>query len=156
MRPLRIATAIPILLVCGAVSAADFTFNVPVRIENSIIWTIYVSCYVIENEIDSAGSNVDGVTRLIGDGSTRVELTDGEFDGIVTVEVDADAGRYPALARAYRCNLRATWPFDPEVGYLPGGGGVAASPDNFRRVYEERGGRVLETLENKVYGRIEQ
>ena len=154
MRRVHVATVLSILLLSAPVGAADFTFNIPVQIENSIIWRIHIRCSVYENEMSSAG-RIEGTTQLVGQATVSLDITDGEFDDTVTVEVDADPGRYPALARSYSCALSAQWPYDPDVGFQPGGS-HGASPDNFRDVYESRGGRILETLENKVYGRIEQ
>lgn len=156
MRIEKFSMALIVLIFSNAVSAADFTFNVPVRIENSVIWRIHVTCYVFENEIGSGGRSLDGAWRPVGDARTSIDITNGEFDGVVTVEVDADPGAFPSLARSYHCNMSASWPYDPEQGFTSGGGGFFASPDNFESVYEDRAGRTLTTMENEVHGSIPQ
>ncbi len=139
----------------SAADAADFTIHVPVEIENTIIWTIGVKCDVYENEY--ADGRIGGTSQLlIGRGSASATVVDGDFNGTLTVTVDADTGKLPALAQSYWCSLSASWPLDPEVGFQQGVGDISASPGNFKRIYEERGGRVLLSYVTTVKGPINQ
>ena len=156
---IRIGLSVLALLIMPTVSAdevADFTFHVPVNIENTILWDISVSCTVIENELLDDGRMAAGSMRLIGRGSTSATVVDGDFNGTLTVLVNAEAGTLPALARSYSCRLTGGWPKNPEVGYEPGVGSWGASGAGFRRAYEENGGRMLLSVTATLRGRIEQ
>jgi hypothetical protein len=139
----------------SAEEAADFTFHVPVEIENTIIWGISVKCTVHENEFVDGRFGGTGML-LIGRGSASATVVDGDFNGTLVVTVDAETGKLPALARSYSCQLSASWPLDPEVGYQQGVGDILASPGNFKRVYEEKGGRMLLSHVTTVNGPINQ
>ncbi len=156
MKPTRFALAVSMALFGSSALAADFTFNIPLRVENTVIWRINISCSVYENELldDGRMGGTHGVR--VGSGSVGVEMVDGSFDGVVTVEVDAEPGTYPALARSYWCQLSASWPVDPEAGYQPGVGSVAIHPGRFQESYEERSGYRLESVTTSIRGRIEQ
>jgi len=84
---------IPFALVTQAM-AAQFTFHVPVRIENATPLTrAQVACTVF----DTRGS--------MGSGRSPIPLSSGVYDGTVTVAFDLAADRSPLAARTYHCTI---------------------------------------------------
>jgi len=156
MSAIRVISAIILVLAGGAAVAADFTLNIPLRVENTVIWRIGISCSVYENELLDDGRMGGTYGVQIGSGSAGVDMVDGSFDGTVTVEVNADTGTYPALARSYICDLRAYWPLEPDKGFQQGVGDIVIHPGRFQESYEERSGYLLESAVTSVRGRIEQ
>lgn len=109
---MKISMSLPLLgalamAAASAVDAADFTLQVPVEIVNTIIWTISVGCTVLENEY--VDGRIGGTSMLlIGRGSAFATVVDGDFNGTLTVTVDADTGKLSALAKSYSCSLSAS------------------------------------------------
>ncbi len=156
MNSIRAVPAIVLTLVGSTAVAADFTFNIPLSVENTVIWRIGIQCAVYENELLDDGRMGGTYGVQIGIGSASVDIVDGSFDGTVTVEVDADAGTYPALARSYVCDLQASWPLEPDKGFVQGAGDVTIHPGRFEENYEARSGYLLESAITSIRGRIEQ
>lgn len=122
-------------LICSQAWAADFTFKVPVRVENvPTIEGVAVECYVSRAPLGAPG--VAAPSNVIGRGrSTPVIIRCGRYSGTVGVKVDA-SGIIPASsARSYGCNIRG-W------GRATTGAGYSAMPSNFRRIYETATGHI--------------
>lgn len=124
-----------------AAAAADFTFDVPVRIENApSMTTAYIDCVVWRAAV---GEVYSGPGNMMGRGGTSVPVTGGRYEGTVTIEVNA-SGIIPAAdARSYSCSLRA-------VGTSRSGTTYSAMPDNFRTVYETATGQTLTLANNQT------
>ncbi len=96
--------ALPALLGTAlAASAADFTINVPVELHalQPEITQVKVSCVVQSSPYFTNNPYVN-----IGSASAAGQpVSNGEFKGTFTVEVNAGSGKDPAMARSYRCDL---------------------------------------------------
>jgi len=131
-------------LMCSQAWAADFTFKVPLRVENvPTMERVYVECYV--SRVPLGGPGRAAGSNVIGRGSTPVTIRGGRYSGTVGVEVNA-AGIIPASsARSYACSIRGS-------GRATTGATYAASSDNFRRVYETATGHTLDRLTVRTTG----
>ena len=102
MRTHAIALALSLGFLSSAARAADFTFTVPVRIENMPnITEAWVNCFV-------TGETSAGL-RQIGFGRSDVALATGSFAGNVTVEVNASPGFASNEASSWGCSLAYNW-----------------------------------------------
>lgn len=102
MRRLIAAAIIVAGLGAGQAAAADFTFVVPVRIENMRnIAMASVNCDVFTGESYSR--------RAIGFGRTDLVLADGAYSGNVSVNVDTTSGYTPDDATSWYCGLGYSW-----------------------------------------------
>ncbi len=126
---------------CAApVAAADFTFDVPVRVDNlPSLTSIGVQCAVYTAY--PAGSII-AVSR-----SVPVPVSGGSYAGTVVVEVN-NGGLTPSSdARAYGCALTGE-------GTGRTGTRYGLSPDNFADVYTRATGHSLVSPNNQVRGPI--
>lgn len=84
----------------------DYVFNVPVRIENMrSVTSVWVTCGILH-----VGSGAADRTALGIGGRTNVPISDGAYDGTITVTVpvsSSDAIRFPP--NAYGCGLVYQW-----------------------------------------------
>jgi hypothetical protein len=126
-------------LLPSAAAAADYTFDVPVRLVNLPSLTgASVHCIVYSVEALSPDAGV-----VMGEGSAAVPVSGGAFDGVVTVEVN-NRSIYPSgNARSYLCNLNGT-------GTARSGSTYGASPGNFRDVYQAATGATIDSLTTTV------
>lgn len=96
--------ALPALLGTAlAASAADFTINVPVELHGlqPEITQVKVSCVVQSTNFFDNNPN-----HNIGTASaTPQAVSNGEFNGVFAVQVNAFSGKDPAMAHSYRCDL---------------------------------------------------
>src|SRR5688500_8616488 len=101
----RIAAAAILLASPGAAAAADFTLDVPVRIQNvPSLSMLYVECLVSRAAIGEPGAA--GGTNVVGRGSASTPVSGGSYDGTLTIEID-NVGIIPSSsARSYRCSMR--------------------------------------------------
>src|SRR6476661_4224535 len=101
-RSLRAYMAIGAVLSGAPASAADFTFNVPVRIENmrnaNEAW---VSCDLFQGTL--------GSRRSVGFGRTEVPIHSGAYTGTVAVNVNAASGFIATDADSWGCFLIYEW-----------------------------------------------
>ena len=82
--------------------ASDFTFNVPVRIENMTNATqAWVSCGVYQGSSYSR--------RSVGSGRAEVALHDGAYAGTVPVNIDVYSGYTPNDVTDWGCGLVYLW-----------------------------------------------
>ena len=97
-----IAGCMAALLTTAPVSAADFTFNIPVRIQNMRnAEAAWVSCDVFRAE---------GTRRTaIAFGRTDIELRDGAYEGTVTVAFNVQPGFASSDATDWGCLLIYNW-----------------------------------------------
>ena len=104
MRLLFVPVALAALLLCAApASAQDFTFTVPVRIENMRhIESANVNCTVLA---------VVGVERrsLSVAPPVAVPIRDGAFRGNITVPVNVSSGYTRSDATNWYCSLTYNW-----------------------------------------------
>jgi hypothetical protein len=96
--------ALPALLGTAlAASAANFTINVPVELHGlqPEITQVKVSCVVQSSNFFDNNPNLN-----IGTASAAPQaVSNGEFNGVFAVQVNAFSGKDPAMARSYRCDL---------------------------------------------------
>ena len=122
--------------------AADFTFDVPVSLANVPSGQrLTVSCYVSKAALDEPTRA--GGTNVVGRGSAAVPIVNGNFDGVVTVEVNAEGLNPAASGRSYTCSMAMS-------GTARTGSAYRASVDNFARVYEDATGTALESVKTSV------
>lgn len=119
-----------------AASAADFTFNIPLRVENvPSMETVTVKCLV--SSVRVGEPYAAGRGNVVGQGQTTVRPVDGGYNGVVRVEVNASGINPASSAQSYSCNLSAS-------GAATTGATYAASPGNFADVYERATGHTLD------------
>jgi hypothetical protein len=104
MRLLIAPVALAALLWAAPASADDFTFTVPVRIENmSHIEGAQVNCSVVNQA-------ADGTRRAISLApSVAVPVTAGAFNGNITVPVNVSSSYTRADATHWGCTLSYRW-----------------------------------------------
>ena len=143
MRTSALATA-AMGLFASAASAADFTFDVPLRLQNvPSVNTARISCVVYR----SALGTVETGPNRIGRADVDIPISGGAYDGNVTVEVD-NSGIIPSSeARSYSCYIYA-------LGTSRTGTTYGASYGNFRAVYDVATGHTLDRLVPVVRGSI--
>lgn len=133
------------LLTASIAGASDFTFLVPVTIQNvPPDSSVRVSCVVSRNPVDAP------TMSAMGEGFTDRPVG-GSMTGQVTVEVNASPAGSAGLARAFYCTATLSG------GRPPGGGGggwslgpSGVTADMFSRVT----GRVLREWHAMVQGPI--
>ena len=82
--------------------ASDFTFNVPVRIENMHNATqAWVNCAVYQGSSYSR--------RSVGSGRSEIVLHDGAYTGTVPVNIDVYSGYTPNDVTDWGCGLVYLW-----------------------------------------------
>jgi hypothetical protein len=140
----NISTTIAALCWSGAAAAADFTFDVPVRVQNAPgLETLYVNCRV--SRVPSDGATPWAGSNVIGEARASVFVRSGNYDGTVTVEVE-NRGIIPSSsARSYSCSLDG-------VARAATGRGVVLSSGTFRDGYETVTGHRLDRLTTRVRG----
>jgi hypothetical protein len=129
------------MVAAAPASAADFTFDVPVRVENlPSLTTIRVRCSVQTAEPDR---------HILGNGySAYVSVTGGRFEGTIMVEVNNDDAFIPSSdARIFDCALIGE-------GTSRTGRVYALSPSYFVETYERATGHTIVTANNQVRGTI--
>lgn len=132
------ASAVLACMFSSAATAADFTFDVPVHLENvPSMQTAYIECLV--SRVALGGPYAAGGTNVIGRGSASVSVSGGNYDGTVAVEVNNSSIVPSSEARSYMCGMRA-------VGTARTGATYSASTDNFATVYETATGQTLERV----------
>lgn len=120
--------------------AADFTFDVPVRVENlPSVTTLAVQCAVYTAY---PGGRIISVARSPG-----VTVSGGSYDATIMVEVDNRSITPSSDARAYRCSLIGE-------GTARTGTRYSMSPDNFVEAYQRATAHTLVTANNQVGGPI--
>ncbi|MEO6582319.1 MAG: hypothetical protein ABIN68_05880 [Sphingomicrobium sp.] len=128
-------------LACAApASSADFTFDVPVTVENlPSLTSIGVQCAVY------SGATVGGIIAVAR--SAPVAVSGGRYDGTITVEVNNEGLTPSSEARSYRCGV---------VGGGTSRTGVAygLSIDSFIDGYQRATGHMIVTANNNVSGPI--
>lgn len=105
MRLLIASVALAALLCAAApASAQDFTFTVPVRIENMRhIESAQVNCSVVNQD-------ASGVRRAVSLApSVAVPVSGGAFNGNITVPVNVSSGFTRADATHWGCSLVYRW-----------------------------------------------
>src|SRR5690242_13653656 len=86
------------ILATTPANATDFTFNVPVRIENMTHATeAWVSCDIYQGAL--------GSRRSVGFGRTDIHLNSGAYSGNVAVNVNAAPGYAATDADSWGCGL---------------------------------------------------
>ena len=145
-RAIRLAAITAVLYFTPTVAVADdFTFEVPIRIENARdLVAVRVECVVSRAAMDS-GVPAFSPENTVGRGQTRVpiSLTGGSYTGSVEVVVNAAGLASAAEARSYGCSM---------AGYMP----VTATWDgimesgSFRERYESATGQTLQRLTTSV------
>jgi len=119
MKRLVLLTALGLLISLASVpvGAEDFTFNVPVELHKipAAISTFIVSVGVYEAPPDIHGHWGD---RVAAEDSPGMALVNGEYVGMVTVKCNADWGKDPEKARAYRVDLLLYGPTHYQGGCL--------------------------------------
>jgi hypothetical protein len=129
-----------VVAVAAPASAADFTFDVPVRVQNvPSMHTLYLSCTIY--------TAYPGGTIMARGESGNFPITGGAYEGTVTIEVNADGIRPAAEARAYACSLEG-------LGTARTGATYRSSASNFRSAYETATGHTLTTANNTVRGTV--
>jgi hypothetical protein len=85
--------------------AADFTFDVPVNIENmpSVV-SFRVDCYVSRIAPGAAGAAAS-TENVIGRGTKNIVISGANYHATVTVEVDNTSIIPSADAKQYRCSI---------------------------------------------------
>ncbi len=129
------------MVAAAPASAADFTFDVPVRVENMpSLTTIQVQCAVYT--ADRAG-------RILGVAvSPWVRVTGGRFEGTIAVEVNNDDAFTPSIdARTYRCGLTG-------IGTSRTGRDFRMSLENFVETYQRATGHTIAIANHQVRGTI--
>jgi hypothetical protein len=144
-RLLPIAVATCTAAVAATAVAADFTFEVPVEIENIPSATLaIVSCTV--SSARPGDPYPFGGGNVVGRGTASIEISDGRHRDTAVVEVNATGLNPASSARQYACNLTLS-------GRSVTGATYAASPTNARSVYERAsGGHQLDRLVTTVEG----
>jgi len=90
------------LMLAVPAGATDYTFNVPVRIENMGNATeAWVSCDIYQGTLASK--------RSVGFGRTEVPLSSGAYSGNIAVNVNAAAGYIATDADSWGCFLAYVW-----------------------------------------------
>jgi hypothetical protein len=91
-----------IALGAAPAGATDYTFNVPVRIENMANATeAWVSCDIYQGAL--------GSRRSVGFGRTDIRLSSGAYSGNVAVNVNAAPGYTATDADSWGCGLVYIW-----------------------------------------------
>ena len=86
----------------SSASATDYTFNVPVRVENlSNATEAWVSCDIYQGTL--------ATKRSVGFGRTEVPLSSGAYTGNVAVNVNAAPGFLASDADSWGCFLAYIW-----------------------------------------------
>ena len=138
MKSQLLASSLVAVLASTAASAADFTLNVPLRIENVPSMTrVTVNCLVSKQPV-SGHSHAAG-TNIVGRGSQTVNIVDGRYTGTARVEINASGINPAASGQSYTCSLSG-W------GSARTGATYAASPSNFQSVYETATGHTLDRV----------
>ena len=97
--------------------AADFTFEIPLTIENVPDGAFAnLSCYVSKLTVRDPGPSAS-VQNVIGRAEKRVDLVNGSYHGKVVIEFSADAGKKPADGHSWKCYLSAIAMNRPQGGY---------------------------------------
>ena len=85
-----------------AAVATDYTFNVPVRVENMTNATeAWVTCGIYQGTL--------ATKREIGFGRTDIHLASGAYSGTVAVNVNASPGYTATDADSWGCGLVYIW-----------------------------------------------
>ena len=137
---IRLLAALTAVACAAPCVAADFTFDVPVRVDNlPSLTSIAVNCVVYTAY---PGGSIIAVNR-----SAPVPVSGGSYAGTIVVEVN-NAGLTPSSdARAYSCALTGE-------GTGRTGTRYGLSPDNFADVYARATGHSLVSPNNRVRGPI--
>jgi hypothetical protein len=99
-----LTSSLLLLAIPGAVSAQDFTFNVPVVVKSLVVSSIQVRCEVYVDQAASASGQALG--QAVGMENKNVDASGG-FTGAVSVKAYMQQGspRLPGELKFYRCNL---------------------------------------------------
>lgn len=138
MTRIRLIAAFAAFAAASPASAADFTFDVPVSVQNlPSMHTLWRNCTIYTAYPGG---------RIIGRAESRsIPTIGGSYEGTVTIEVNASGITPASEARAYACSLRGN-------GTARTGSTYAASPDNFAEVYPTATGHSLSRANNTVRG----
>ena len=140
------AVAITALIAATPVAAADFTLDVPVRLQNlPALTSVGVDCLI--SRVAPGGPYAAGGTNVIGRGSAPVPISGGSFDGTVTVEIDNSSIIPSSEARSYICSMRGS-------GRATTGTTYTASSGNFQDVYQTATGQTLDRVMVHAEGSI--
>jgi hypothetical protein len=98
-------TLVALLGVATTAQASDFTFNVPLNLQNlhTEVRSAYVDCRVFKTRGDYTAASVIG-----GGGRYKTDIpvdSNGNYRGTLTVGFDADSGKNASDARYYECDL---------------------------------------------------
>lgn len=138
MTRISFVAAFAMAAVAAPVSAADFTFDVPVSVQNlPSMHTLVVSCTVY--------TAYPGGTIMARGASGPIAMTGGNYEGTVTIDVNASGIRPASEARAYGCSLEG-------LGTARTGSTYRSSPSNFTEVYQTATGHTLARVNNTVRG----
>jgi hypothetical protein len=138
---MRTASAILCAALLAAVPAspavaADFTLDVPVRLENvPSISRVTINCLVSRQLLE--GDTPSGLANVIGRGQAVIDVVGGRYDGTVTIEIENTGFIPSSAARSYSCSMDA-------VGRATTGAGYTASSGNFEDIYQTATGQRLE------------
>lgn len=128
------------MVAAAPASAADFTFDIPVSVQNlPSMHTLFVECSVF--------TAFPGGALIANRRSGPIAMTGGNYEGTVTVEVNADGLILASEARVYRCSLEGQ-------GTARTGATYSSSPDTFESIYELATGHTLLRVNNLVRGTI--
>ncbi|WP_265569420.1 hypothetical protein [Sphingomicrobium nitratireducens] len=124
--------------------AADFIFDVPVRIEN-MTWLnrIRVECYV-SSQMTPYGPPYTSLSHLIGRAYVDQPITNGNFEGTLTIKVDNRSDYQNSEAAGYICSMGGE-------GRAPNGSRIAFNVGGFSESYERVSGAAPIELTNMVY-----
>jgi hypothetical protein len=123
-RGMALAAALAMLIIGAPAVAADFTFNVPVIIENMPAARQFQVLCAAYDTADGTGTAVNTIGSW---GSPRITVSGGRYSGPpVTVEFSAVDTRAPSEARSYSCNV-VIFGVSPDGRAFEAGGSVFAS-----------------------------
>lgn len=118
------AAVLGMLVVVAPAAAADFTFSVPVVIDNMPAARQFQVLCAVYDTTDGTGTAVNTIGSW---GSPRIAVSGGRYSGPpVTVEFSATDTRAPSEARSYSCNV-VVFGVGPDGRAFEAGGSVFAS-----------------------------
>lgn len=147
MKTLAIATLAGLVAAGAPAFAADFTFDVPLTIENVPTGqSATVECMVsIAPQQGVTGSA--SAANTVGRGSKMVSIGNGAYKGTVSVEVNASGPNPATAAKSFSCSLSM-------LGKPVNGSSWATSPLNAQQVYEKATNMRVERSVTVVNGTL--
>lgn len=140
---LVVATA---MVAASPAIAADFTFDVPLRLTNMPgVTSVTVRCLV--SRVAAGADGYAATENVIGRNAASVPISGGSYDGTVTVAVDNSSIHPSSEARSYMCYMS---------GELVDSTGRHFSLNfgDFNRTYETVTGIRLDRYSNEAAGAL--